>query len=170
MWYILKLYCEAFGFFRCMVRKGKERQRKGLWFGLHAFYLGFKQNVLFLPFGYTEFLCKRICFINKWVLLFEKYSYKVRQHDEMENAPVQNQSVLIPNLVLTINQLCDRGQVTIFLGLTLSFLPGHSRDLVTEKGMREQKEVATITGLGSSVLAELQEKRKCGQQAYKALH
>lgn len=50
----------------------------------------------------------------------------------------------------------DKSQ--IFLGLTRSF----TRDLVTKKGMREQKEVATITGLGSSVLAELQEKRKCG--------
>ena len=47
---------------------------------------------------------------------------------------------------------------SIFLGLTLSFLPGHSRDLITKKGMREQKEVATITGLGSSILVELQER------------
>lgn len=45
---------------------------------------------------------------------------------------------------------------------TLSFLPGHPRDLVTKKGTGEQKEVATIPGLGSSVLVKLQEEGKCG--------
>ena len=85
---ILKLYCEGLGFFRCLVTKGKERQREGLWSGLHAFHLGFKQNILFLSFGYTEFLCKIICFANKWVLLLEKHWYNERQHDKMEKAPV----------------------------------------------------------------------------------
>lgn len=58
MWWILKLHCEAFGFFRCLVEKEKKGNEKAYTLGIMLSTLASNRMFYFYPLDTLSFYVK----------------------------------------------------------------------------------------------------------------